>query len=189
MGSTEQGTKGFAVASFFAIAFAVLMLALPAETSAQTRKAKSVKKPAAAKRIVVKDAFPRTRFDPRRDPFADLAAAKIQATRDNKRIILDIGGEWCGWCIYMDRFFYERPEIDRIRARHYVWVKVNMSPENENRPFLSQYPEIVGYPHLFVLDADGTLLHSQRTNAFENRDGYIPEIVTQFLNDWAPLLN
>lgn len=172
-----------------AFALAVLLFATT-DMSAQTRKKQAAKKPvkpAAAKRVARNYGFPREPFDPRRDPFADLDAAKVIAKRDGKRIILDVGGEWCGWCIYMDRFFYERPEIDRLRQKYYVWVKVNMSPENENHAFLSLFPEISGYPHLFVLDADGQLLHSQSSAEFENRDGYVPEVVTQFLYDWSPM--
>ena len=40
-------------------------------------------------------------FDPARDPVADLATAKVEAQRGGKRIVLDVGGEWCSWCHYI----------------------------------------------------------------------------------------
>ena len=130
--------------------------------------------------------FTREKFDPLRDPNADLAAAVITATKENKRIILDVGGEWCGWCVYMDKFFYQNPDLDKIRTDNYVWLKVNMSPENENATFLSAYPEREGYPHLYVLDETGNLLHSQDTSPLEAGKGYdIPKFIA-FLNKWRP---
>ena len=46
-------------------------------------------------------AFVREKFDPARNPSDDLKAAIETASKENKRIILDVGGEWCGWCVYM----------------------------------------------------------------------------------------
>ena len=130
--------------------------------------------------------FTREKFDPLRDPKADLAAAVITATKENKRIILDVGGEWCGWCVYMDKFFYQNPALDKLRSDNYVWVKVNMSPENENTAFLSAYPERQGYPHLYVLETDGKLLHSQDTSPLEAGKGYDLVKFTAFLKAWLP---
>jgi len=68
----------------------------------------------------------------------------------------------------------------------YVAVKVNYSRENKNEEVLSRFPKIKGYPHLFVLDAKGTLLHSQDTGTLEKGKGHDPEKVMEFLKRWAP---
>ena len=65
-------------------------------------------------------------------------------------------------------------------------MKVNFSEENENKAFLAAYPEIKGYPHLFVLDADGKLLHSQFTGDLEKGKGYDRGKFFAFLKGWAP---
>jgi hypothetical protein len=174
-------------------AFAFGLLFSASETNAQDRsirgpgeKTNRAKKPTVVKPIIDRSAgFERVRFDPRRDPHADLAAAKIKARAEQKNIILYVGGEWCSRCIYTDKFFYQRPEIERLRDENYVWLKVNMSPQNQNRTFLAAYPAITGYPHLFVLDEAGNLLHSQKLSQLENRDGYDPRIFTEFLTTWS----
>ncbi|RZA36870.1 MAG: thioredoxin family protein [Lysobacteraceae bacterium] len=125
-------------------------------------------------------------FDPRRDPASDLEMAKVEAQRGGKRVILDVGGEWCSWCHILDRFVEEDAEIRSFRDANYVWMKVNYSEENENKPFLSQFPAIRGYPHLFVLDADGKLLHSQFTGELEKGKGYDRPKFFAFLKSWAP---
>ena len=61
-----------------------------------------------------------------------------------------------------------------------------MSPENENKKVLSKYPKIAAYPHLFVLDNTGKLLHSQDTGKLETGDRHDPAKVIPFLKKWAP---
>jgi hypothetical protein len=63
---------------------------------------------------------------------------------------------------------------------------VNVSPENENKAVLSRYPEIKGYPHLFVLEEDGELLHSQDTSPLELGASYDLQKLFTFLRKWAP---
>ena len=125
-------------------------------------------------------------FDPKRDPASDLETAKVEAQRGGKRILLDVGGEWCSWCHILDRFVEGDAEIRSFRDANFVWMKVNYSEDNENKPFLSQYPEVKGYPHLFVLDADGKLLHSQFTGELEKGKGYDRGKFFDFLKAWAP---
>jgi len=125
------------------------------------------------------------KFDPTADPVKDLAAAVVQARASKRRIILDVGGEWCSWCHILDRFIGEHAELGTAIARDFVWLKVNMSPENENKPFLAKYPGIPGYPHLFVLDENGALLHSQDTALLELGPSYDLEKVKTFLATWG----
>jgi hypothetical protein len=48
------------------------------------------------------------------------------------------------------------------------------------------YPRVKGYPHLFVLERDGSLLHSQDTGELESGKGHDPEKVMAFLKRWNP---
>ncbi len=125
-------------------------------------------------------------FDPARDPVADLETAKVEARRGGKRIVLDVGGEWCSWCHLLDAFMEGDSELRRFRDGNYVWMKVNYSEENENAEFLARFPEIKAYPHLFVLDAEGQLLHSQFTGDLEKGKGYDRAKFDAFLKAWAP---
>ncbi len=126
------------------------------------------------------------KFDPARNAAEDLQNAIIKAQKENKRIILDVGGEWCIWCRWMDEYFIKNPDIAKLRDDNFVWLKVNMSPENENTEFLAKYPEIVAYPHLFVLEKDGTFLHSQDTAVLEAEKSYDKQKFTEFLKKWSP---
>ena len=126
------------------------------------------------------------RFDPARDPAKDVAAAVAQARDEGKRVLVDVGGEWCSWCHIMDRFFAADDEAREMRDRGFVVVKVNYSPQNKNQAFLSRYPRIAVYPHLFVLGPDGKLLHSQDTGELEAGKGYDRDKMLGFLRNWTP---
>ena len=150
----------------------------------------SAQNPAKAEnKAVVKETVEREKFDPLRNPAEDLQAAVAKAQKENKRIILDVGGEWCGWCLHMDKYLIKNAELGKLRDDNYVWVKVNMSDENENREFLANYPEISGYPHLFVLEKDGTLLKSKDTSELEEGQSYNLQKFTDFLKEYAPVRN
>jgi thioredoxin-related protein len=128
-------------------------------------------------------------FDPARDSAADLVAAEKQAAAEHKLILLDVGGNWCGWCVLFDRVSHSDAKLQDVLDKRYIVVHVNMSKENENRAFLSQYPKIPGYPHFFVLSADGKVLASQGTDIFERThrmsEGYDPEMLTDFFKRTA----
>jgi thioredoxin-related protein len=124
-------------------------------------------------------------FDPARDAAADVAHAVAVAKTQGKRVIVDVGGEWCSWCHILDRFIAANDDVRTLVVRDYVWVKVNYSKENRNERFLSRWPKISGYPHLFVLDADGALVHSQDTGVLEAGNGYDKGRFIAFLKRWA----
>jgi len=128
---------------------------------------------------------PPDKFDPARDAAADVASAVATARAQGKRVLVDVGGEWCAWCHIMDRYFARDGEARALRDAGYVWVKVNWSKENRNEALLSRWPKIAGYPHLFVLDADGRLVHSQDTSELEKGKDYDAAKVVAFLKRYS----
>jgi len=127
-----------------------------------------------------------TDFDPGRDPARDLAAALEIARSTYRRVIVEVGGVWCTWCHILDRLFSTNAELKRVRDHGFVWLKVNFSSENRNEAILRRWPKIRGYPHLFVLDGDGRLLHSQQTAALEDGKTYDAGAMRAFLVRWSP---
>ncbi len=125
-------------------------------------------------------------FDPSKNPFDDLKSTVELAKNMNKRIILDIGGDWCVWCHRIDAFMNNTEEIKSLLDENFIVLKINVSKENKNEKFLAQYPAIEGYPHFFVLETDGSLLHSQNTGDLEKDKDYDSEKFISFLNKWKP---
>jgi thiol:disulfide interchange protein len=125
------------------------------------------------------------KYDPARDPAADLAATIRTAQATNKRIVLQVGGDWCGWCHKLDRYVLEHPAVAAALRDGFVIMKVNKSEDNDNAEFLAQYPEIPGYPHWYILQSDGTLLHSQGTAKLEEGNSYSESALLDFLRQWS----
>ncbi len=128
---------------------------------------------------------PTAGYDEARNPADDLTAAITAAHSAHKRILLEVGGAWCIWCHKLEHFFEKYTDAAEFLDQHYVTVKVNYSPNHENIPFLSQYPPVAGYPHIFVLEADGALLHSQNTGDLESGNHHDYDKVFAFLRQWT----
>ena len=158
---------------------ALLVMAV-AHLSSGSGMAQSQSEPAGEPKYV-----PVTAYDPRRNAARDIQEAVKEAQRTNKRILLEVGGEWCSWCHTLDKFFEANSDLLALRDKNFVTVKINFSEANQNKELLSQYPPIPGYPHIYVLDAEGKLLHSQDTSALESGKSYDLERLTAFLTHWA----
>ena len=135
---------------------------------------------------IAKRYIPVNTFDPKRDAAKDLQDAIPEARASGRRIILDVGGDWCIWCKRLDSLCRDDKEIRAFLDKNYVVVKINFSKENENEKFLATYPKIEGYPHLFVLEENGKFLHSQDTGLLESGKHHDPGKVMAFLKKWAP---
>ena len=68
----------------------------------------------------------------------------------------------------------------------FLIMKVNYSDENKNEDLLSKFPKVPAYPHYFVLESDGSFLHSQGTGELEEGDSYDEGVFAAFLEKWKP---
>ena len=58
--------------------------------------------------------FPSAGYDVQADPFSDLQEAIVEATRLDRRILLEVGGEWCIWCHHWERFLADHDDVSLI---------------------------------------------------------------------------
>ncbi len=119
------------------------------------------------------------------DPKAEIASALKQARHENKRVILDFGGDWCGDCQVLDIYFHQSPNRELI-AGNFVVVYIDVGHMDKNVAVAERYgvPLKKGVPALAVLDADGKVLYSQATGQFGDMRYMQPASVTEFLNQW-----
>jgi thiol:disulfide interchange protein len=124
------------------------------------------------------------KYDPKRDAFQDGRDAIQLAKSSNRRILIEIGGDWCKWCHVLDRFLNENPEIKKQLHQTFVFLKVNVSDENDNANFLKVFPAPLGYPHMYVTEKNGTLLLSKDTAQFFVNGKYSVDRFKAFFNKW-----
>lgn len=123
-------------------------------------------------------------YDVASKPDENLSQTLRRAEAENKRVLLQVGGEWCGWCKLMEKFMTTNEAIKSHLNQHFVVMKVTY-PGDHAEAFLSKYPKIDAYPHLFVLEKTGELLHSQGTGELEQGQGYNEQAFLTFLQQWT----
>jgi thiol:disulfide interchange protein len=119
------------------------------------------------------------------DAKVDVAAAVARAKQENKRVLLDIGANWCGWCYLLHDVFDKDKQVHPIINAEYEVVMIDMGRTGKNSALLATYGiEPKGYPYLAVLDADNKLVTQQETGALEDGPKHDPAKVAAFLNKW-----
>src|SRR5206468_5606885 len=99
----------------------------------------------------------------------DVAAALVKAKKENKHVLLQIGGNWCVWCYRFNSFVQLDTSLKNILDKNYVLYHLNYSKENKNLDYLKKlgFPQRFGFPVLVVLDANGKQLHTQDSSLLE----------------------
>src|SRR5689334_6956205 len=127
-------------------------------------------------------------YNPKANAEKDIAAAIVQAKKEGKHVILQIGGNWCVWCYRFNSFVMTDSSLKHLVENNYIVYHLNYSKENKNLDYLKKlgYPQRFGFPVLVVLDADGNRLHTQNSAYLEKDRGYDYDKVRSFFADWAP---
>jgi thiol:disulfide interchange protein len=117
---------------------------------------------------------------------ADIAAALKTATDENKRVILDFGGNWCTSCRVLDINVHNATNKPILDA-HFVLVHVNVGNLDRNVDIASRYeiPLKEGVPALVLLNMRGKLLTRQTTAEAIAMEHLKAEGVTRLLNQWS----
>ncbi len=124
-------------------------------------------------------------YDESLDPTDDLTRTIARAEAENKRVILQVGGDWCVWCHRITDFTSTNTTVRSHLGKNFLVMKVTFPSENSDE-FLATYPKCVAYPYLIVLDKNGGFLHSQGTNGLIKGEGYDEEMFMTFLTKWTP---
>ena len=127
-------------------------------------------------------------YDPVANVSTEISNAIISAKAENKHIFLQIGGNWCTWCLKYHKFCKEDISIDSLMTKSYIAIKVNYSKENRNYEMLKKlgYPQRFGFPVFVILDKSGSRIHTQNSGYLEEGDSYSRKKVLEFLNNWSP---
>lgn len=117
-----------------------------------------------------------------------LNQALKEARAEKKSIYLQVSTNWCGWCRIMDGYLESNAVVKQKMAADYVYCKVYYDKGVKDK-VLNFLPNVAAYPHVYILDCYGDLLHSQYTGALESGSSYDQEKFMKMLNDWADYQN
>lgn len=123
-------------------------------------------------------------YNPNADAREDIAGAVAKASKEGKHVFLQIGGNWCSWCIKFHKFLNDDKELNSFLKENYEVVLINYDPTNKNEEVLSElgFPQRFGFPVFVVLDGKGNRIHTQNSAFFEKDKDYDRDRVMKFLN-------
>ena len=126
-------------------------------------------------------------YDESADGSRQIAEALATASKENKRVLLQFGANWCIWCHRLHALLETDPRLAQDLKDNYVFVLIDVN-QGHNKDVDLKYgnPTRLGLPVLVVLDADGRQLTTQDSGALEQGKGHDPGKVLAFLKAWAP---
>jgi thioredoxin-related protein len=127
-------------------------------------------------------------YNPQADAKQEIKQAVELASVSEKHVFLQIGGNWCPWCLRFHKFLAEDTELDSLVKANYEVVLVNFSRENQNLEVLANlgYPQRFGFPVFVILDGKGNRLHTQDTALLEDGNkGYDRLKVMTMFTMWS----
>ena len=129
-------------------------------------------------------------YDPRADGEQQLASALAEAKVQHKRVLLNLGANWCSDSQSMFRLIRNDPRIARELNEHYVLAMVDVNKRtgfDRNSPLVTLLGDPLGrgIPGLLVLDSDGTVLNADPRERLADIDHKRPKKVLRYLQKWS----
>ena len=105
-----------------------------------------------------------------------------EAAAENKRVVVDVYTDWCGWCKKMDEEAYSNSEVKKLLEDNFVLVKLNAEGKDKltyngkkyTEEELSYYFEVFSFPTTIFLEPDGKVISFKYDNyPMKNIPGYV----------------
>ncbi len=134
----------------------------------KTKKAEEAKKPV---------------YDEKANAKELIDSALVAAKRENRRVLIQWGGNWCSWCLLLHERFKSDKDLAKTLRYEYDVVYI----DSKNAELMKKYgvDQNEGVPYLTILDGDGKVLINQSTVPFETKvdgkNGHDPKKLQEFL--------
>jgi thioredoxin-related protein len=86
-----------------------------------------------------------------------------KASAENKKVLIDVYTDWCGWCKKMEKDTYSDENIKSYLTQNYILVRLNaesnvketVGQETMTQAEIAKAYRVDGYPTTIFLSADG----------------------------------
>ena len=126
-------------------------------------------------------------YDEKADADAAVARAFARAKASGKRVLLDLGGDWCPDCIVLANFM-KLPEIRRFVDRYYEVVDVDVGRFNRNLHIpakLGLTEKLRGVPAVLVFTPDRKLVNRGDVFTTASASTMTPQSLADYLARYA----
>ncbi|MEI6889180.1 MAG: thioredoxin family protein [Bacteroidales bacterium] len=134
-------------------------------------------------------------YNEKQDARADIKKAVEQASKENKHVMMQFGGNWCPWCLRFHALVTGYPKLDSLMKANFVYLLVNVpATKDKDKRDMNlfagyQYPNRFGFPVFVILDGKGNRLNTVDSDGFEYPSatvkGYDTTKVERFLKMWS----
>ena len=127
-----------------------------------------------------------TPYDESVDADAALAATIARAKANGKRVLIDLGGNWCTDCRILAAVM-ELPELKTFVAKHYEVVVVDVGRMTRNLQIPSRYgvTKLVGVPTVLIVEPSGKLINATNSADLADARSMNPQGIADWLARWA----
>lgn len=116
--------------------------------------------------------------------------AVTRAAKNHRRVLIQWGANWCGWCHLLQETFTGDAKVSRELLYEYDVVHIDVGRFDKNMELAAELGadfQATGIPYLTVLDSEGRPVENQPTGPLETKiDGknaHDPEKVLAFLKE------
>ena len=132
-------------------------------------------------------------YDEKADAEVLLRTALANAKKENRRVLIQWGGNWCPWCHRIHTAFKTDRDVAKLLLYEYDLVLIDIGRREKNMSLAMHYGADLtknGIPFLTVLDSDGKALVNQPGEPFEKKNkeekGYDTAKLADFLKKHQP---
>jgi len=114
-------------------------------------------------------------------------AAFARARKSHKRVLLDLGGNWCGDCRILAGVM-ELPQMRRFLGAHFEIVDVDVGRFDTNLQIPARFgitKRLLGVPTVLIATPEGRLLNGNDVFALADARHMQPQAVADWLAKWA----
>jgi thiol-disulfide isomerase/thioredoxin len=127
-------------------------------------------------------------YDEAANGMADVAKGRALARHQHKRLLIDLGGNWCPDCRVLAGTM-ALPDLKRFIDRHFVVVKVDIGRYDKNGDVALHYgitKRLDGVPAVLVVDpVHDTLVNRDRYFALTDARHMTPQALADWLAQWS----
>jgi len=154
------------------LALAALLLSVPSAPPAPASEPPSAPQAPGAPTKTAEKASPKQEpvYDEGADAAKAIDAAIARAARNNTRVLVQWGANWCGWCRLLHRTFKSDAAVAKELRYEYELVLVDVGRFDRNMALAEKYGADLkqhGLPYLTVIAADGKAIANQETGSLE----------------------
>ena len=129
-------------------------------------------------------------YDEKANADADLNRALARAKANGKRVLIDLGGNWCGDCLVLSATMH-RPELKAFLDRHFEVVMVDVGQFDRNLQIPARYglkDRLEGVPALLVVDPKSgkQIVSRPQITDLANARAMSPQGLANWIAQWTP---